>query len=216
MTLFDLIAAFRTEADDQVSPPLWSDAEIVGYLNDAENEACIRAGLLVDEQALRAAPGKNKIALDSGVLDVLRVWRPIIIGLRSTEEDLDRGAIEGLEQRHLGGVPRAYAVFGGALYLYPVPSVVESFKIRVSRIPLEPLSLSQLNNEPEIPLADHPRLLDWALHRAFSKRDADSFDGNRAMNYADRFEKHFGPRPSSHARRQYRDAADHRVKFHAF
>ncbi len=34
MTLSDLIAAFRTEAADQAEPPLWSDAEIAGYLAD--------------------------------------------------------------------------------------------------------------------------------------------------------------------------------------
>ena len=55
MTLAELIAAFRLESDDRVTPYLWSDAEIAGYLAEAENEACIRARLLFDETTIGVA-----------------------------------------------------------------------------------------------------------------------------------------------------------------
>ncbi len=210
MTISDLIAAFRTEADDIAQPPLWSDAEIVGYLNDAENEACIRAGLLIDDQSIRFAAGKNKASLATNALDVLRIYRA------TSNTWLERGSVEDLERRSFGGSPGAYAVLGHTLYIYPAPTVPEVLIARISRLPTEPLALTRPRAEPEIPVSEHVRLLDWALHRAFSKRDADAFEGNRAMSYAERFEQHFGPRPSAHARRQYREAARHCVKYNAF
>lgn len=76
MTLSDLIAAFRTEAADQAEPPLWSDAEIAGYLADAESEACIRARLLFDESSPAVAvigiDTAAWVALDPSIIDVTR------------------------------------------------------------------------------------------------------------------------------------------------
>lgn len=205
MTLTDLIAAFRTEADDQTAPYLWSDSEIVGYLNDAENEACIRANLLVEEQTLILAAGQQSVGLDPRVLDVAEVRR--VIG----RLPLRRESIAGFNGWPSNGTPRGYALSGRILYVRPIPQTPETLWLRIYRLPSEPLVLDWPNSEPEIPTSEHLRLLDWALYRAFSKRDADTYEKNRGMDYGARFEANFGPRPSAHARQQYRDAAEHRV-----
>lgn len=219
MTLSELIGAFRTEADDATLPYLWSDEEIVGYLNDAESEACIRAGLLVDETSprvarLSVAAGTAWTPLSSLVLQVDRAW------LESPLEGRPRISLERIEcpfgEDAQRGTPRGYTISGSKLRLSPSPSEVIVLVLRVSRLPLAPLSARNMRAEPEIPQSEHSRLLDWALYRAFSKRDSDTFDAARALDYGGRFDAHFGPRPSAHARRQYREARRHQVAFNPF
>lgn len=217
MTLAELIAAFRTEADDATTPYLWSDGEVAGYFADAENEACIRAGLLSDETTplitqIPITMGSAWLSLSPLVLNVERAW------LEGTG-DLQRVSLEQLERYHLWvsqGTPKEYAISGNRLRLYPTPSEAATLALRVSRLPLSPLVSSALQAEPEIPPAEHLRLLDWTLYRAFSRRDADTFDARRALDYRGRFDGYFGPRPSAHARRQYREARKHCVMFNPF
>lgn len=221
MTLADLIAQFRAEADDRVQPYLWGDAEVVGYLNDAENEACIRSGLLTDETtpglaALLVLAGQAWYPLDTRVLDIARArfvsgqsW-----GLcRTSPAELD---LEWPGWETYSSGPRRYYVDGEQLRLVPAPSVPGALALRVSRLPLAPLSLSAPSASPEIPLPDQARLLDWALFRAFSRRDSETYDPNRAVSHEARFAGHFGPRPSARARRNYREAAPHHVRYHGF
>ena len=216
MTLEELIGAFRTEADDATEPYLWSDEEIVAYLNDAENESCIRAGLLHDEKTsslavLAIQPGTAQIELSPLVLDVLTAR------LTSNGLPLFRDAPEAfLSHAAQPGRPHRYCVDRTWLRLHPVPDQAETLTLRVSRLPLAPLTLQQPNATPEIPVSEQARLLGWALFRAFSKRDADSYDKGKAMEFAAQFSEHFGPRPSAHARRQFKDAAQHRVRFRGF
>lgn len=218
MTLSDLIAAFRTEADDATVPYLWSDTEVASYFADAENEACIRAGLLVDE----STPSVARLAINSStewltlsplVLQVAQAWL-------AGDSALTRVSLEQMERYPSWGDQRSrpccYAVSGDKLRLYPLPTDLGVLVLRVSRLPLNPLSALNLQAEPEIPDSEHMRLLDWALFRAFSKRDADAFDARRVLDYGGRFEGYFGPRPSAHARRQYREARAHQVSFRPF
>ena len=48
MTVAEFIERFRLEMADNAAPYLWSDEEIVAYLNEAVDEACIRASLIED------------------------------------------------------------------------------------------------------------------------------------------------------------------------
>ena len=48
MTLAQLIAQFRREADDEVAPYLFSDAVVTDWLNEAVDEACVRSLLIKD------------------------------------------------------------------------------------------------------------------------------------------------------------------------
>ena len=77
MNLGALIALFRQEADDQAVPYLWSDAEATDYANDAQNEACRRARLIVDSTTaavcqIAVAANNPVLTLDPRVLFVRR------------------------------------------------------------------------------------------------------------------------------------------------
>lgn len=50
----------------------------------------------------------------------------------------------------------------------------------VHRGALKPLSADIDQAKPEIHERFHDRLMDWVLHRAYLKQDADTFDPNKA------------------------------------
>lgn len=207
MTLSELIAAFRVTADDGIEPYLWSDIEVADYLADAESEACIRARLIADETtptvAVIGITTSAWIDLHPAVLDVTRARlasmpdRPLA---QCPPDEMDR-QWPGWETRT--GTPTRYHVLGGRLRLIPQPTAAsDTLYLRLYRAPLARLSASDLAAEPEIAEPHHARLLDWALHRAYSKRDEDTRDPNRAEMYRQLFVESFGPRPSGSAMRK--------------
>jgi hypothetical protein len=51
MTVDELRTLFRNRTQDTAKPYLWSDEEVFEYMDDAQNEACRRAHLLVDSRS---------------------------------------------------------------------------------------------------------------------------------------------------------------------
>src|SRR6266404_4709307 len=78
MQLIDLITLFRTEAGDETEPFLWSPDEVIEFANDAQDEACRRARLLVDSSTAGicsiavTAAGLGVVTLDPRVVFVRR------------------------------------------------------------------------------------------------------------------------------------------------
>lgn len=223
MTLAELIALFREQADDNIAEDaahLWPDAEIIGHLAEAEAEACIRAGLLVDEKTrgvavLTVRSDQSWLNLDPTVLDVERAVLASTgqVLFSMTPDRLDR-AWPGWES--VTGTPDRYYLDGARLRLIPRPTTADTLTLRVRRTPLSPLVADDLTAEPEITSIYHRGLVDWALYRAYSKRDADTFNPTSAQQYLADFETRFGPRPSGYAQRKQRERRQHRVRFNQF
>lgn len=206
MTLTELLAEFRTAVDDLVAPYLWSDVDVSGYLADAESEACIRARLIVDETTADVAVvliGTDAwVDLAPSVIEVSRAWLA-----SNPDNPLRQCPPDELDRIHPGwesqtGTPTQYYVCGRRLRLIPQPTAAsgDTLHLRLFRTPLVPLSTSSIH--PEIPEQHHRRLLDWAFHMAFSRRDVDQFDPRRADLHRQIFENWFGPRPSGSAIRK--------------
>lgn len=216
MTLTDLTIFFRVLADDQIDPYLWADADLAGWLAEAENEVCIRAHLLVDEgtedvAVLAVEGGEAWIDLSPLVLTVERATLAST-GDRLTKEDpaiLDR-LNTGWEEET--GTPDGYYLDGSRLRLIPEPTADDTLRLRVRRLPLTPLSADDMDVEPEIPPEHHRGLVDWALFRAYSQRDPETINPALAERALRDFEARFGLRPSAHARRQQRERRIHAVR----
>ena len=199
MTLDELICALRVERlDDTAEPYLWSDAELTRFLNDAQDEACRRARLLVDSSTAAicnhaVTVGKVLYTLDPRVIFVRRAkiasrTRPL--GFASYL-DLDEEC-PGWDT-HTGTAEWVLTdVETGKLRLYRGPTAIDTLNLIVVRTALEPMVTSQ--DEPEIAPRYHYGLLDWASHRAYSKQDADTLDTTKAAAYAAAFASEFGPK----------------------
>ena len=77
MNLRQLVDQFRKDVLDLAKPYKWSDEEVVGYLNDSQDEACRRALLLVDSSSIATevslGSGESEIELHESVIYVRRV-----------------------------------------------------------------------------------------------------------------------------------------------
>ena len=75
----------------------------------------------------------------------------------------------------------------------------------VFRGALKPLRADLDTAKPEIHERFHERLMDWVLHRAYLKQDADTFDPGKAAQSLALFVQAFGERPDANVQRKHRD-----------
>lgn len=66
------------------------------------------------------------------------------------------------------GRPRWFSLFNGTIYLWPVPSVVESFLVRGYRAPVPATASS---DSPDLPAVFHALVGQWMLARAYQQVD---------------------------------------------
>lgn len=221
MRVEDFISRFRLAVFDKADPPFWSDGEIVEYLNEAVQEACERAKLIEDRATpavcnITLEPGKSTYDLHPSVLEVKR----LVLGGRLVHET----SVEHLDCTHPGweqrkGVPRQFlfqqANVQGApsVRLVPEPVAAGIIELTVIRGALLPLSSDDPAGEPEIHDRFHTRLMDWMLHRAYLKQDADAFDPAKAATSLALFDQAFGQRIDANVQRKHRDRRPPRVRF---
>ena len=206
MTLEDLIRRFRVLSLDNVTPPFWADEDITDWLNEAQNEACIRARLIREDELeavcrIALTPGTHTYALNPLVYEIISLWikpasgrkRPVTLRSR---EWLDHHLPEWRE------CPRPAEIAIQDDTTVRIVGAVEAgdtLELECYRLPLRPMAND--TDKPEIHLAHHQHLIDWALHRAFSVPDAEAFDPNRAALAEQAFTRYFGPLPDSDMRR---------------
>lgn len=105
----------------------------------------------------------------------------------------------GTNWRNQTGEPRYYIQDQARIQLVPKPiqvtgSTPESIKLGVFRTPTEDEEMECDDDKPVIPAHWHQRLVDWALFRMYSKKDAETYDPNRAALAQAAFEDSFGKR----------------------
>ena len=202
MNLGALIALFRQEADDQASPYLWSDAEATDYANDAQNEACRRARLIVDSTTaavcqIAVAANTPVLALDPRVLFVRRAKlasRSVpLVRRHLADMDLEAPGWEAITGSVDSYIPDWQT---GALRLYRTPTATDTLNLTVVRLPLADMA-NLTTDSPEIHTRFHRSLRFWMLYRAFSKQDADTVDPKRATTNLAQFEAEFGAKSAA-------------------
>ena len=193
MTLEELRAAFRLRADDTAPKYLWDDAEIDGFANAAEREACVRGRLIVDSADLDVC----RIAVSAGVAGY--ALSPLVIALDEVRLVSSGKALRKVHQAEADAwaaaqsdVPLAWLQqdSAGGLRLLPTPQADDVLALTVTRLPLR--AMVGDGDVPEIAAMWHERLLDWMLHLAYLKRDADTAALELADRYAQRFAAWFG------------------------
>ena len=219
MTLEDLIRRFRVLSLDNVTPPFWADEDITDWLNEAQNEACIRARLIREDEleavcSIALTPGTHTYALNPLVYEIISLWikpasgRKRPVKLRSREW-LDHHIPEWRDCTR----PAEIAIQDDTtVRIVGAVEAGDTLELECYRLPLRPMAND--TDKPEIHLAHHQHLIDWALHRAFSVPDAEAFDPNRAALAEQAFTRYFGLPPDSDMRRITRhDVAHHNVTF---
>jgi hypothetical protein len=209
-----LISVARSRLDDITKPYLWSDDEIALYLVEAEREAAERALLIEDDTSpliveISVKAGVASYRLNSMVLRVERVkldLQPNIL-TRVNRETLDARARNWQAET---GDPARFIDDVDTLVLYPIPTRADVARLTVKRLPVK---ADPANWSPEIHERHQLRLIDWVLHRAYMKPDADTFNAKRSDAAEVAFAQSFGIRPDANVQRKQREKRPITIKY---
>lgn len=197
----DIEDLFRGEVDDTVEPYLWTPAEALEYLNDAECEAARRIRAFVDSTTTAicqlTVPTTGIATLDPRVLFVRRVRfsgrNPL---RRMNMQDMDNH--DPLwEDASASTYPEAFIPDWqtGKLRFHNKPSAQLTALLTVVRDPL--VSMTKRDDTPELNARYHRALRYWMAHRAYLKPDEETYDPKRADEMEKRFALEFGPKSSA-------------------
>lgn len=179
--------------DNTTGDKLWSQAELLEYARDAENEAAERAGLILDNSSSFTDIAVNTstalYTLSNTIVDV----RSAVMALGTKELALTTEKVLDLSfdsWRSKTGTPRSYFVSAtNEIRIYPKPIVADTLNMVVTRFPNTPMTV---NGSPEIQARYHPGLLLWILYRAYMKNDSETLNVDKALDYKAQFEEFFG------------------------
>lgn len=217
MTRDELIREFRVLAQDTVGPEyLFKTEQVAAWLTQAEQEAAIR-GRLLHESAnslvceIPVSAGEAVYPLHPALYEVSHL--AFRAAGASRREPVRLVSAEHLDSclpdwRDRTGRPEFAIQTDTALRLALLPDVSGTLLLEGYRLPLKDLGAAG-SNKPEIHHAHHYQLIHWALHRAFSIPDAETFDPNRSALAERAFTDYFGARPDSDLRRVTRHDTPH-------
>lgn len=177
---------------------LWSDATLVRYINDAENKfarrtRCLRDSTTAEVVEVELEAGVEFYPLHAAVIGVMSA-RINNIPMRRASD----GALSGspgdvtmgtrtVDTSQIGR-PHWFSTDENAstLRVYPIPD--EEFagvilRMRVERLPLTPLTLSNKTASPEVSADYHLDLLEWAAFKALRNHDADGENMQKANTH---------------------------------
>lgn len=222
-TLGDLITSFRERATDQVKPYLWSDDDLARFASEAQREAALRSRLIRDSatasiREIDVAAGASDLQLSALVLDIERAriegkTRPLAITSVAKMDDADPEweSATDAEPTHLvidRGAKSLRAL------LYPPTAANVTVLLTVIRLPL--VDLTDADQDLEFGAEHAEALVDWMLHKAYLKPDAETLDKNASSEALDRFVAHFGVKESADVLRKRAERAPSTVMFNDF
>jgi len=227
MNLGEIEALARTYLDDEAGQELWSAAFLRGLGNEAQNEANLRARYLVESANPRVCQitlvaGQAEYSLHPAIIVARRFefvpaqtgWQPITLR-RTTFDALDH---EDPHWTGFTGRPTAVVLDlqRGRFRLDRTPTVdtLGTIKLTAWRRPLDSELLEEPGDEPVIPADQHPELVHWILHKAYMRKDAETFDRDLSDRHLQTFEAYFGPRPTAAQIRAM--ATDHDGEIHSY
>jgi len=206
MTMAELIASFRTDADDLVVPYLWSDADLKRWANEAEQEACLRAKLLFDASTtavcqIAIVAATTGYALHAKVHDVEHARIIDSAGLVTKLKLIDRIELERTrpDWRYETRAPLALIRYDGRIEVDCIPDAAYTLRLEVHRLPL--VDMATDSDTPEIAAIHHRQLVNWMLHRAYAKPDSETRDPGKSSQAEAAFTRIFGVRPDADLRR---------------
>jgi len=197
--LDDMISKFRREMEDTVEPYLWSEDDIVDYLDQAQDEFCEKVDALTSIVEITYSATDEYVDLPNYVTRVR--YAELVDGTRvalfnAEEWREDRGLSDdygvSIHQSswQTDTNEKVSAVITDLetdkLRLYPIPTADSSLKVHVYRRPVELLA-----DAGEFEVKDKAQqrcILLKARALAYEKHDAETYNPRMAAEYEQRFE----------------------------
>lgn len=181
MTASELLSQLRAELFDTAEPYLWSDPELLSYMDQAQVNFCRWGAGIVTTAARFAqvsfAVGENTAKRHPAVMDILKIYTPANIRHASR--------INPFEQTQPGTPFYLLTDVDDQVYYLDRPTDT-AFTVQMS-VARKPVLRLADGDDPEIAEEYHQTLLLWAKHRAFDKKDPETYDPQKAGEYEARF-----------------------------
>lgn len=212
MTLSELVNQYRVDADDRVGPAGSYHAEtsmIQDWLDEAEEEACIRKRLL--RETSNGAICTINVTTTAGSVYPLHSAVAWITRADFTPTgDTDPINLQLCDTVYLDRVrpnwrtttenPNFLIVDDTSVQLGCIPEADGTLTLEVYRVPLDKME-DRASESPEIGRIHHRPLVHWALHRNYSRPDSEVYDPSRGDKELAAFTAYFGQRPDADMRR---------------
>lgn len=203
MNSTDLLGYFRTQIRDEEKPYLWTDEEVLSYMDDAHRMFARRTGCIRDATSalctLKFGVDKKFVAYDERILGIRYAE------LNSTGRKLN---IVNLENEVEGGILPEYdynsliwrsrlndpsgvvdtLVLGmdsDNIRVIPPSAEADSATLVIFREPLSTINAE--GQEFEIPERHHTSLYFWMAHKAYNKQDVDTYDKTKSDDFGQKF-----------------------------
>lgn len=207
----------RLLAQDTATPYLWQDEDIDDWLNEAQQEAAIRARLL--RATPQSHPALCEFSLTAGESAVTVPDALYEISHQEWAAGAERRPLKLVSREWMdttlpgwrampAGEPDYLVQDRQQLEVVPPPIADGSVRIEGYRLP-EPMQSD--DDEPRIPLAHHIHLVQWALHVGYSLPDAETFNPGKSQAAEAEFTHYFGARPDADLRADTRNDETHRI-----
>lgn len=218
MTLVQLLASFRVDADDGTAPYGWTDSSVKVWMNEAVREACIRARLLHESEnssmcQIAVTAGISVYPLHAALYEIdYMAFSPTGDTHRQPVKQISREDLNDTEPgwRERTGRVKYSIQSDTSIRLAFTPESSGTLHMEGFRLPLTDMVLDA--DTPEIHAAHHIHLVQWALYRAFSVPDSEVVDSNRATLAERAFSSYFGQRHDADLRRLTRQDTEHHNK----
>ena len=210
MICAEFIAEYRRRSQDLAEPYFCDDAEVMGFVSEAQDEAAIRSRLIVAEEEIGIEPGESRYPIPDGMFDIESAELVDTAGrcyqiTAETAGDLD---ILTPGWRRKQERPEYFVLEDKTIRIGSVPDAAYTLRLFGHMTPRN--RIESADDTPEIHAANHSGLIAWVMFRAFSKIDADLFDPQRAAIEEARFTQQFGKRPSADLRKRQNANRPHR------
>jgi hypothetical protein len=195
-----LIKLFRADVNDTLKPYLWTDPELLSYLDDAQKMFARLTGGISDASSdvtrLEGLAGEAFVTISPRILKIRQVQRVSdardldILNFEDLQNTLavdDYGFQQGFKLDNQQGEVRAVisGMEQGKLRLLRIPEADVSLQMIVYRMPLK--DIVDFDQKLEIEEQHHRHLMLWMRALGHQKPDAETYDRTMAQAYEAKF-----------------------------
>jgi hypothetical protein len=195
MTLGELMGHLRCNIlRDESSPYLWSDNELLRYLNEAQSIFARRTHSITDDYSdfttFETVAGQQSYALDERIVFVAEMG---VVTTNDNDElsycDLPDRTRTQLRNSYIKGKPQLHnlQVASHKVRFYPVPDDVYTIVMMVARKPLN--KLASVKDVPEINEDYHLALCDYAAAKSLANNDPEKANMAASKDFMDSWSK---------------------------
>ena len=182
MTTTELLALFRSEVRDLELPYLWSDAQVYGFIDDAQKIFCRDTYGVADARQFTIAIAPDAewytispliLKLRDAVNSVTGRSVPIIAVEKMEAEKMKFNGIKGPIRALISGLEK------GVLRAWPIPTLAVTLNLLTFRLPADVGAGDDLEIDPQ----HHRHLLYWVKYLAYDVQDAETYDKQASDKY---------------------------------